>query len=114
MKKPSVDVDCLINKLGGNNKQILRCLQLFKEDAPKLLERIKISLKNKDRQESKNSCHGLRGMLLTMEMRKAADTVAKMEELITEKNFENSNELLPELEIDIEEAVNYIASSVQL
>jgi HPt (histidine-containing phosphotransfer) domain-containing protein len=75
---------------------------------------MRISLKNKDRQESKNSCHGLRGMLLTMEMRKAADTAAKMEELIVEKKFENSNELLPALETEIENAVKYIASGVRV
>jgi two-component system sensor histidine kinase/response regulator len=113
-EKPPVDLDCLINKLGGNNKQILRCLELFREDTPKLLEVIRMSLKNKDRQELKSSCHGLRGMLLTMEMRKAADTAAKMEELVTEKKFENSATLLPALEFEIEEAVNYIASGVHM
>jgi two-component system sensor histidine kinase/response regulator len=112
-EKPPVDLDRLINKLGGNGKQILRCLELFKEDTPKLLEGLKTSLKNKDRQESKNSCHGLRGMLLAMEMRKASDIAAKIEELVTEKRFENSNELLLKLEIEIEKAVNYIASGVK-
>jgi len=112
-EKPPVDLDCLINKLGGNSKQVLRCLELFKEDSPKLLEGIKTGLKNKDRQESKNSCHGLRGMLLAMEMRKAANIAAKIDELITQKEFKNSNRLLPELEIEIEQAVNYIASCVK-
>ena len=112
-EKPPVDLDCLINKLGSNRKQVLRCLELFEEDTPKLLKGIKRGLKNKDRQESKNSCHGLRGMLLAMEMRTAADIAAKIDELITQKKFKNSSKLLPELEIEIEQAVNYIASGVK-
>jgi len=77
-EKPPVDFACLIDKLGGNHEQILRCLEIFKADTPGLLESIRTSLKNKDGQGSKNSCHGLRGMLLTLEMHKAAATAASM------------------------------------
>jgi len=110
--KPAVDLDCLFDKLGGNNKQILRCLEIFKTDAPKSLEIIKTGLKNKERKEAKNSCHGLRGMLLTMEMEKAAATAAILETLIIEKRFETCNELLPILETEIVEAVNFIEIAI--
>jgi HPt (histidine-containing phosphotransfer) domain-containing protein len=107
--KPAVDMDCLVDKLGGNNKQILRCLEIFKRDAPKLLEIIKTGLKNKESKKAKNSCDGLRGILLTMEMEKAAATAAILETLIIEKRFDTCGELLPILETEIDEAVDFIA-----
>jgi HPt (histidine-containing phosphotransfer) domain-containing protein len=112
--KPRVDVDCLIDKLGGNNKQVLRCLEIFKDDLPPSLEIIKTGLKNKEVKEAKNSCHGLRGMLLTMEMKKAASTANLLETSIIEKRFEISLELLPLLEREIEAALNLIENSISM
>jgi HPt (histidine-containing phosphotransfer) domain-containing protein len=103
----------LIGKLGGNNKQVVRCLEIFKTDTHKLLEAIETSLKNKDEQGSKNSFHSLRGMLLTMEMRKAASTVAAMEVFVEKENFENSQNLFSALTNEIEFAVDYIERSMQ-
>jgi CheY-like chemotaxis protein/HPt (histidine-containing phosphotransfer) domain-containing protein len=112
LEKPLVDLDCLIGKLGGNHQQIRRCLEILKADIPGLLETIRMSLKNKDRQESKSSCHGLRGMLLTMEMHKAAATAANIEALASEKKFEDSGILLAVLKTEIEQAVSSIEGAV--
>jgi CheY-like chemotaxis protein/HPt (histidine-containing phosphotransfer) domain-containing protein len=108
----SVDLDTLIDKLGRNHAQILHCLEIFKTDAPKSLESIRGGLKNKDARESKKSCHGLRGMLLTMEMHKAAAIASKMETFIIEKKFENSQALLSLLEKEIELAISFIVMSI--
>ena len=111
-ERSSVDLDTLIDKLGGNHAQILHCLEIFKTDAPKSLESIRSGFKNKDGKESKKSCHGLRGMLLTMEMRRAAAIASKMETFIMEKKLENSQALLSLLENEIEMAINFIEMSI--
>lgn len=111
-ERPTVDIDVLIDKLGGNYAQILYCLEIFRTDAPGSLESIRNGFKNKDGRESKKSCHGLRGMLLTMEMRRAAAIASKMETFIIEKKFENSQALLSLLENEIELAISFIEMSI--
>jgi len=107
-EKASVDLETLVDKLGGNHELIIHCLEIFKADAPKLLKTVRNGLENENGKESKNSCHGLRGMLLTLEMHKAAAIASAMETLILEKNFETCQALLLSLENEINAAVNFI------
>ncbi len=111
-EKLYVDLDGLVNKLGGNNKQVLRCLDIFKTDAPASMHVIKTGLKNQEVKEAKNSCHGLRGMLLTMEMKKAASTAMLLETLIIEKKFEIAIQLIPLFENEIGASVDLIETSL--
>jgi HPt (histidine-containing phosphotransfer) domain-containing protein len=111
-EQSSVDLDTLIDKLGGNYAQIRRCVEIFKTDAPRSLESIRNGFKNKDGKESKKSCHGLRGMLLTMEMHRSAAIASRIETFIMEKKFENSQALLSLLENEIELAINFIERSI--
>ena len=111
-ERPTVDIDVLIDKLGGNYAQILHCLEIFKADAPRSLELIRNGFKNKDGRESKKSSHGLRGMLLTMEMHKSAAIASRIETFIIEKKFENSQALLSLLENEIELAISFIEKSI--
>ena len=110
--KASVDLDALLSKLSGNHNQVLRCLGIFKKDSPELLERIRNGIKNKNVKESKNSCHGLRGMLIIMEMRRAATLALTMETVILGKNFETCEALLLKLKNEINTAVNFIEASI--
>jgi HPt (histidine-containing phosphotransfer) domain-containing protein len=107
-----VDIDRLKNKLGGNKQQLLRCIEIFKTDAPKSLRIIKDGLRNCEVKEAKNSCHGLRGMLLTMEMKKASSTATTLETLIIEKKFEMAVQLMPHLEREINISVTLIEKSL--
>jgi HPt (histidine-containing phosphotransfer) domain-containing protein len=107
-----VDIGSLVNKLGGNKQQVLRCIEIFKADVPKSLRIIKSGLLNCEVKEAKNSCHGLRGMLLTMEMKKASSTAMMMETLIIEKKFEIAAQLMPLLESEINISVTLIENSI--
>lgn len=110
--KPSVDLEQLLDKLGNNHKQIARCLSIFEEDTPKLLESLKAGIKTKNPREAKNATHGLRGMLLTMEMHKAAQIAAVTENLALGKNFAEADAHVAILEKEIDRAVALIRSIV--
>lgn len=107
-----VNLDALLDKLGGDQNQLSYFLELFKSGAPELLGILKGNLNNKDGNTLVNTSHGLRGMLLIMEMKQASSIAMQLEELALEKNFTRTEELFYSLEIEIKRAVSFIEESI--
>ncbi|HMG68326.1 MAG TPA: Hpt domain-containing protein [Chitinophagaceae bacterium] len=107
-----VNMDALLDKLAGDQNQLSYFLELFKAGVPELLDILKDSLKNKDVNNLVNACHGLRGMLLVMEMKQASSIAIQLEESASEKNFDGADELFHSLEKEIKGAVSSIEKSI--
>jgi CheY-like chemotaxis protein len=103
-----VDLEELLEKLGGNKKTLSSCLKLFRQETASLLSNIDTALEERNNQELKIACHDLRGSLLTMEMQAALVIATKIGTAATENKFDKIKDLLPSLKLQIKEAVNCI------
>jgi len=102
---PAVDMVSLAGKLMGNRKQLERCIELLKRDAPASLQQLSEQLSKRNWKALKDECHGLKGMLLTMEMHSAARIASAIEQEALQKNSEAIVPMLVQLDKRIVESI---------
>jgi len=105
-----VDIEELIQKLGGSKKVLSSCMNIFHQEVPSLLSKIEMAINQKNSEEIQSASHGLRSALLTMEMHAASVIAEKIEFLAEEEDFTEIKKLQSSLKTEIQEAVNYIGS----
>jgi len=110
---PGTDDGVLFKRLKGDKQKVENLLTLFKEELPVSLLTIEMAFESKNAGELKEACHGLRGMLLAMEMKKRASLAEQIELLAYRRKFGEIGNLLPLLKTEMEQAVHYLENSIK-
>jgi signal transduction histidine kinase/CheY-like chemotaxis protein len=111
-EKPGVDSGLLLEKFEGDKSQVLKCLELLKIELPALFQAVESGIGNESIKDVKDTCHDIRGMVLTMEMHHAASIILQMEALADKKQFKEVNDLHHSLKNEIANAIDYLKKDI--
>ncbi len=106
---PVIDLPALVEKLSANRQMIARCHDIFATDSVKAVAAIRKGMAAGDSKAAKKAVHGLRGMLVTLEMRKPAGTAEALESMFSGNNFHEATFALRLLEEEMNAATREIS-----
>src|SRR4051812_34250090 len=105
---PVIDLPALLEKLSGNRQMIARCHNIFTTDSATAVIAIRKAMAEDDLKAAKKAVHGLRGILVTLEMRRPARTAQALESMF---NGTDAGEAIMVLRL-LEEEMN--AASIEI
>jgi signal transduction histidine kinase/DNA-binding response OmpR family regulator len=101
----SVNVDKLFTKLGSDSETVADCLAIFCDEWPALLQKIERSYNENDALTLMETCHKLRGALITLEMHAAYHVSTELEQLAAAKNFPGCQVFIARLKAEVTAAI---------
>jgi PAS domain S-box-containing protein len=98
IQEPAINPGELLARLDGNNELMAELAQLFLEDAPREIQKIREAQTNGDAMRLENSAHALKGSASTLGANEFTSIARKIEMLGREKHLEGGDELCKQLE----------------
>jgi CheY-like chemotaxis protein len=97
----SIDAHELLERVGDDREFLGELVNLFREDGPKQLSRIKTALQNLDSSEMLRCAHSLRGTLSNLAARPAAELAAEIEQRGKAEDLQGAGRALHRLEMEL-------------
>ena len=86
-KTLSIDLKATLFALNGNRQLLEELIQMFVEDAPKLIHELEEALENENRDEALRSVHSLRGLVSTFYCKSIMEFAGRLEEHLIRGDF---------------------------
>jgi signal transduction histidine kinase/CheY-like chemotaxis protein len=96
-----IDFDKIAERLGGDMSLFQSAINLFEEDCPLLMARIRAAIEARDFMELSAAAHALKGSLLVLSAQRAADAALALEQIGQERQLQGAPETLKLLESEI-------------
>jgi PAS domain S-box-containing protein len=96
-----LDAAALLDGIGDDRKLLAELVDVFLDDTPKLLRRVKRAVKSGDPKQLKDSAHALKGSVGNFESARAFEAVRRLEMLARENNLADAPEAARVLEMEI-------------
>jgi CheY-like chemotaxis protein/nitrogen-specific signal transduction histidine kinase len=97
-----VDIGAAMKRLGGDANLLREIIQLFFEDSPELLTRVRESAASGKAREAERAAHSLRGLTSNFDAKRAASAAADVEARAKAGRLKEIPELLPRLEGELQ------------
>ena len=97
----TVNLDEVMDRLGGNWGLLQSIVGLFEEDCPVQMARIREAIKGHDATALASAAHTLKGSLLVLAAKRASTVALELEQMGREARLEGAVELLPFLESEV-------------
>ena len=95
------DAQEMLNQLEGNKELLEELVEIFFQDYPQDLEKLKKCMEKKDVPSLAAVVHGLKGELGNMGMKTAYKIACQLEKMVKENNLEESSAALRKLENEV-------------
>jgi signal transduction histidine kinase/DNA-binding response OmpR family regulator/HPt (histidine-containing phosphotransfer) domain-containing protein len=102
MGRMAVDIDEILERLGGNVGLLQSVVALFEEDCPRQMARIEDALRSGNTRELMSAAHTLKGSLLVLSADKASAAAQELERLGRQSQLEGTAEWFAILESEID------------
>ena len=96
------DLTAALARLGGDPNLLREIIQLFFEDSPELLQRVRICAESGKVREAERAAHSLRGLTSNFDAKRAAAAAGEMEMLANAGRLLEVLASLPKLEAELE------------
>ena len=103
--RETVNLDEILDRLGGNSSLLQSIVSLFEEDSPVQIARIREAIKNHDAAALTAAAHTLKGSLLVLAAGRASTAALELERLGRESHLEGAAATLATLEIEVEAVI---------
>jgi HPt (histidine-containing phosphotransfer) domain-containing protein len=88
-----VEFEPALERLGGDVDLLKRQMSFFLDDAPKLIEQLKVSIDSADAQQARLAAHRLQGFVSSYDRHDAAETAQRLERCVAESRFVEASSL---------------------
>lgn len=95
---PAMDVQDALSRLGNDAELLTAIIQIYLEDAPGLLERIKTAVANKDASALQRAAHSLKGLAATLSAADVTCGASRLEHMGGSCSLHGAEAPLEELE----------------
>lgn len=107
------DLNSALGRFAQDYELLDEAIAIFKEEAPKHLSAIKKYLELGEFQEASIHAHTLKSECAAVGASKAQTVSLNMEKTAANKDFAQAQEILPELEQEVADAVNFLPDSTK-
>jgi HPt (histidine-containing phosphotransfer) domain-containing protein len=105
-----VDGRELLKRVGDDREFLTELVNLFREEGPKQLGKIKTALEKKDAAEVLRGAHSLRGTLANLAARSAADLTAGIEHAAKSEDLPRAEVALQSLELEMARVLDALSA----
>jgi len=109
----TIDTQDLMQRVSDDRKFLAELVGIFREEAPRQLDRIKIALDRQDSEEMKLGAHSLRGALSNLAAVNASALAADIEFAATLGDLASARAALQKLEVELTRAIDTLSAICQ-
>jgi PAS domain S-box-containing protein len=110
LEEEPVDGHELLERVGGDREFLTELVNLFREDSPRQLDRIRASLEKNDSTGVQRGAHSLRGTLANLAARPAADLAGTIEEAGQAGDLRRAETAMHSLDIELPRVLNALGT----
>jgi HPt (histidine-containing phosphotransfer) domain-containing protein len=113
IERKAVNIDEILDRLGGNVGFLQSVVALFEEDSPGQMARIQDAIKNGDPQALMAAAHTLKGSLLVLSADRASNAALELEKLGRQSKLQGAAEWFAILESEVAAVASDLQKSVK-
>jgi PAS domain S-box-containing protein len=106
-KAKVLDLDDFMKRI-GDEEMLADLLEVYLEDAPRIMGEIESAIAKKDAGALRFSAHSLKGMSANLSLMLARETAYELEKMGTSGSLENAENVFRELKEDINKTIDYL------
>lgn len=103
------DLSIALERVGGDEELLKEIADLFVEDAPQLLEAIRVAIEAKDGSALHRAAHSLKGSVANFGAEKSVETAFQLEQMGTKNQLEGADDVFAVLKSEIEMVSDVLA-----
>jgi signal transduction histidine kinase/DNA-binding response OmpR family regulator/HPt (histidine-containing phosphotransfer) domain-containing protein len=113
VERKAVNIDEILDRLGGNVGLLQSVVALFEEDSPGQMARIQDAIKNGDAEALMAAAHTLKGSLLVLSADRASNAALELEKLGRQSKLQGAAEWFAILESEVAAVASDLQKSVK-